>query len=273
MRNPFLRKKETQGRTPSIETSQHITSENITDKLDTTQFYVGYDFRVNDKITLRQPTLEKVVEMGDSAYYQMIHILTSISSDHISELWDSGVDFQKVSDIEFFFYMTRKLDKELSSLLFGDMVDFQCFEPYFRGEEKVLYDSQHDIIIDSKDCSRLSKTLCIWHGIKKEPVTAAGPMALRAMIEIDRQEKAEISKKKNKAPLMPMISSIINHEGFKYNLEDTMKLKIFFFMDCVSRIGLKVSTDRIATGFYTGSIDTKKFQPEKQLNWMRDLYE
>jgi hypothetical protein len=245
----------------------------ITSDIDFAMFYAGYDFQVNKDITMRQPTVGEIVELiGESRYYHMVHSLTSIPSDHISELWDKGIDFQKVNNLTFLYMMTRGLDQKDSSLIFGDNLDFDKFELYTRGKEVVMYDKDSDIVLDTVDCDKISQVVCAWNGIKKEPITAAGPMAFRAMVEIDRQEKLELSTKRHKSSMVPMLSSAVNHEGFKYNLEETLGLKIFFFIDCISRIGVRVSTDRIAFGYYSGSFDTKKFKPEKQLNWMRDLY-
>jgi hypothetical protein len=51
-----------------------------------------------------------------------------------------------------------------------------------------------------------------------------------------------------------------------------MKIPIFRFMDSVKRIALITSVNQLAIGHYTGSFDQQKFRAEKQLNWMRDLY-
>jgi hypothetical protein len=255
------------------ESVQAFPARRITSEIDYAKFYSGYDFKLNDKITIRQPTVGDIVEnLGEFNYYRLIHQLTTIPSDHISELWDQGIDFQTVSNLVFLFMMTRNMDIKDSSFLFGDNVDFRKFELCNSDSGIVLYDNENNIVITESDCEKISKVLCMWNGRKKEPVMAAGPMALRALIELDKQEKEEASKKKPTSSMVPMISSLVNHEGFKYNLEETLSLKIFFFMDCISRIGTKVSTDRLAFGYYSGSFDTKKFKPDKQLNWMRDLY-
>lgn len=245
----------------------------ISSEIDYAKFYSGYDFKLNDKLTIRQPTVGEIIDkIGEFNYNRLIYKLTTIPSDHISELWDQGVDFQKVSNLVFLFMMTRDMDVKDSSLLFGDSVDFKKFELCTDESTIVMIDNENDIIITEDDCARMSKVLCLWNGRTKERVEAAGPMALRALIEIDRQEKEEAPKKTQKSSMVPILSSLVNHEGFKYNLEEALNLKIFFFIDCLSRIGTKVSTDRLAFGYYSGSIDTKKFKPDKQLNWMRDLY-
>jgi hypothetical protein len=246
----------------------------ITDKLDTTKFYAGYDFQVTDQILAHQPTVGEIIDYGETKYYGMVYAMTSIPSDRISELWDMGVDFCKVPEIEFFFSIVKNFEKEDTRILFGDTVDFTKLEIGLIGEGRVLFDESSGVLIDEVAYSRLTSFICKIHSIKKERVSAAGRMALMGLIEVDRQEKAMVEKKEKKPLiLLPLLSSMENSPGFKYRLEEAMDLPIFRFMDSVQRISLITNTNQMAIGHYTGNFDQKKFKPETALNWTRDLYE
>lgn len=80
-------------------------------ELDPLKLYFGEDYKIGN-ITISQPTLGALIEYGEREYYTMIHTLTSIPSDSKSLLWDAGIDYCKISDFEYFIYMTRGLSKD-----------------------------------------------------------------------------------------------------------------------------------------------------------------
>jgi len=264
-----------------------MISDKVTTRIDADQFYFGYDYRINDKLVLHQPTVKEMIDIGISRYYQILHLFTTIPYDHMSELWDNGVDFTKISDMEFFIMMlgnslsnngieSEKQDnihKIGFDLFFGD-IGFNNIELCKREDEFVLFNKNNGVIFDVDAYKKVSQCLCLFHGIKKERFRPAGRRAKQEMINLDRQEKLEKAKQTSaSSSFLPLISSVLNHPGYKYTREETLQLNVFFFMDCVSRIRLKDSVDNLAIGYYTGSLDSKKFKPEKQLNWMKDLYE
>ena len=246
----------------------------VTNDLDITKFYAGYDFRASDQIVIHHPTVGEIIEYGESEYYKMVYSLTAIPSDRISELWEMGIDFTKVSDIEFFLTHAHHIQKKHSLILFGEALDFSKFDIGRLGDELVLYEKDAKVVIDPQTLSRITSFLCQIHRIKKERVEAAGKLAMAGLVDVDRQEKELLkTKASHSLVLLPLISSMENSPGFKYRLTEIMNMPIFHFMDSVQRISLITSVNQIAIGHYTGSFDQKKFKPEKALNWTCDLYE
>lgn len=252
-----------------------MTNRKTSDTLDVTRFYAGYDFAASQDIIIRQPTVGDIVEYGESNYYRLVNSLTAIPSDQISELWDNGINFSEISNLRFFYIMTRAVTMDVSSILFANQVDFSAIELGVIGEEEVLYDRKRNVFISEEIYGRIAAFLCQIHGITKEPELPASRLALMAMVDIDRQEKEMLAieaKGGHKRVLFPLISSMVNSAGYKYTLEETLKLPIFQFMDSVRRISLISSTNQISVGYYTGNFDVKKFKPESALNWNRDMY-
>lgn len=247
-----------------------------TEKYDVARLYFGYDLTISDKIIIHQPTIGEIVEIGEQEYFSMLNMITATPYDYMSELWDTGVDFTKISDIEFFSTMSSHINPKFSFIFFGGTIDISKFQLFKKDGNVVLYDDESGVLIDDETFKKISSSLCMIHGIKKERFYPAGKRAKQEMINADRQEKetkkAQIKSELHHSVLLPLLSSVVNYEGFKYNLDETRNLKIFFFMDCVSRIKLKDIVAGLSVGWYTGSLDAKKFKPEKQLNWMKDLY-
>ena len=78
--------------------------------------YFGDEYKVNDKITIHQPTIGEIIDLNEREYWNLIYSLTAIPSDFKSELDDVGKDYMKVSDIEMFHSITRTLPSEKTQL-------------------------------------------------------------------------------------------------------------------------------------------------------------
>ena len=76
--------------------------------------------------------------------------------------------------------------------------------------------------------------------------------------------------KKSKSMLLPLVSSCINHPGFKYKLNELREIGIVQFMDSVQRLQIYESTVAINSGLYSGMCDLSKVD-KKLFNFMRDI--
>ena len=86
----------------------------------------------------------------------------------------------------------------------------------------------------------------------------------------------EFAKKKGELEhsiLLPLISSMVNHPGFKYKKKELIDVGIVEFMDSVQRLQLYENVTALMSGVYSGMLDTSKMNLSKELNWLRDLSE
>ena len=107
---------------------------------------------------------------------------------------------------------------------------------------------------------------------------AKGKLAKRWIIE-EEKEKLKLENEKNegrkKSILLPMVSGLLNHPGFKYDLDGIKKLGIFAFMDSVRRLQTYEQCIAFMGGMYSGFMDTSKLGQEelnKRVDWLQDIY-
>lgn len=243
----------------------------VINRNDPLSLYFGYDYVINEKIKIHQPTIGEIVEFGEDKYFSITQSLTAIPSDMKSVLWDAGIDYEEVSDFELFIMLSKALTKEDTYLLLGD-IDLSKFEVYQKtdNEELVLYDSDNEITIDRHIYLLMCEHIRKMHGYKKKIEKSANEFTKKILIQEDRDNR-EINKSKNfKSILRPLISSMINSDGFKYNLQQLKDVGLCEFMDSVQRVSVIKHTESLMQGIYSGNIDQSKLK-KSELNWMREL--
>lgn len=240
-------------------------------RLDTLQLFFGDDFRLSDKITIHHPTIGEIVEGGEENYWSAVFGLSAIPSDMISVLWDIGIDWEDCKDLTMFYLMVMQMPPENYRVFFPNL-DFSKFRLLVRDDGIYqMVDSENDIVIDEYTQKLISDFICRLHGIKKTPRFAGNSYTKKILINEDRKDRERAKQKEHQSSMLPLISSMVNSPGFKYDLNQVRDMKIFPFMDSVARIQLKDAVDHVSNGYYSGNIDTSKFDTKK-LDWMRDLY-
>ena len=71
-------------------------------QVDELQVYRGKDFVINEYLSIEQKTLGEIAEFGEKEYFGYVSTFCSTPSDLIVEFEQSGIDFMKISDWEFF---------------------------------------------------------------------------------------------------------------------------------------------------------------------------
>ena len=235
------------------------------------RMYFGDDCIINDKIRIHQPTIGEILEYGEQDYFSMVHMITSISSDFKPELTDMGFDYEKITDIEMFYIATRNFGADQTRILFGG-VDFSKLK-MIEQESGVLllYSEDSGVKIDFHIHAMMMQYLTRLHGIKKKPEFAANQGTKDFLIEDDRQKKRMQAKKPFESILLPLVSAMVNSEGFKYNSKEVRNVGLFEFFDSVQRITTIKSSQALLQGGYSGMADLSKV-PKESFNWLRDLY-
>lgn len=250
---------------PDVDLSNYI-------EVDRLQLYFGDDIVINNNIKLHQPKVGEIVEFGERHFYSVLSALTCIPSDMKSELWDmNGTDWQTVDDFELFIMLTRNLTSEDTKLFLGD-VDLSKMIPCVNKEsnQMCLYDEQTELLIDKAIYLKIVTYIREMFNINPKIEKAKNKRTFNVIIEDDRFRKSLNKKEKYTSNLLPLISSMLNHQGFKYKKEELKDVGIVEFMDSVQRISTIVSTTALLQGMYSGMVDTSKI-PKEQFNWLRDL--
>ena len=240
-------------------------------KKDELKLFFGDNYQISDTLSIRQPRIGDIVEMGEHDYFSLLAALTAIPSDMKSLLWKAGIDWMELSDVQLFFMITRELSKEKTAVFFGDL-DFSEFvpEPSPLGEFS-MRNSRQGVTIDANVHRLILDFLCRSHNIKKKVEKAGNELTKQILI---REEEERLARQQNveeaKSTLIPILSSMVNSSGFKYSLSEVRELTVYQLMDSFHRIQKQEVAKNLAIGYYTGNMDAKKFNTDK-LFWMGDL--
>lgn len=240
-------------------------------EIDELQMYFGEPFYINDKIVLYIPTIGDIVEFGERKYYGMIYTLTCIPSDMKSQLFDMGIDYEKISDFELFVMLTRNLTPDLTRLVLGDL-DLSKFNLYSNKEndELVLYNEETDVVIDKLIYMKIVEYLRKVHNIKPKVEKAKNKTTKKILIQLDRDKIKKAQKEPYKSQLKELISAMMRYPGFKYKSNELKQCGLYEFMDTAQGAQIYVSSTALLQGSYSGMIDCSKVN-KNEFNWMRSL--
>ena len=243
-------------------------------EFDDMQMYFCDDYKITDDIVLKSPTIGDIIEFGEKKYYSIVYSLTCIPSDMKSQLFDKGIDWNKIEDFNLFILLTRGMTAEDTKLTF-DNLDLSSFEiaQNTKTGEAYLYKTKEDgteIVIDSLVYEQIVGYLRKLHGIVPKKERAFDKYTKEILIDEDRH-KIELNKKKPyKSQLMGLISAMSRFPGFPYKRGELKECGLYEFMDRVHGAQIFISTTALLGGMYSGMIDTSKIN-KNEFNWMRSL--
>ena len=239
--------------------------------VDPLKLYFGDPYVINQYITIYQPTIGDIIEYGEREYFSMINTITAIPSEMKSSLWDSGIDWNKITDFQLFLLISQSLSQKQTKIILGD-IDLQRMKPVenLQNGEPVLKDSVTGAIIDELAYKTISAYLCKLHNITKKVEKAGNKFTKQVLIDEDRQKREYAAKQPYKSFLMPLVSSIKVRQS--YTRDYIRNMGLYEFFDDVNRSQIIVNTDALLSGSYSGMVDTSKIK-KSQFNWMRETNE
>ena len=261
---------------------------------DELKMYFGDDYWVTDKICITQPTIGDILEFGDTKFYSILNLFCSNPTSLRLQLWRMGIDWNKISDFELFSQIiVHNFTPKDTYLLFGNL-NFSWFEyvhdnkkdcnlliyiPRNENGEMISVDYNDAIVIDEFIYTKIVKYLCLMFNLHFKIELAKNKATKEAMIWEDEMNlNAENEKRKkmecSKSFLLPLISAMVNHPGFKYKTNELKEIGIVQFMDSVKRLQIYENSTALLKGMYSGFIDISKDKNlQKQINWLKDLNE
>lgn len=248
-------------------------------KYDILKMYFMEDYSPCEGIVIHEPTIGDIIRYGELDFWVMVQCFCANTTSRRLELWENGIDWNKISDFELFIMTVLGLPKERTKLIFGDL-DFTKFKPIKNKEDKyvLIYMPDPTIQVDEEIYNRIAGYMRAMFDIHPKVEKAKGKLTKEAIIEeerIDLQIAMRKAKKEswNKSTLFPLISAYLNHPGTKYKRDELKEVGIVEFMDGVKRLQIYESTTSLMTGMYMGMLDTKNMDLAKELNWARNLYD
>ena len=237
---------------------------------DETALFFEDKYKVNDYITIHQPTVGEIIKYGVSSYYRMVNKLCATTTDMKLLLWEMGKNWNDVSDFTLFSLLSKGLSKKETSILFGEL-DFEKYEPIFNEEtgEMVLYNQLDNTYIDELIYEKFIGYIRKIHGIVPNRMKVRGKLAVEAVIERDKL-KAKDENKSSSSSLKNLVSAMLAYPGFKYKSNELGECKIYEFMDTVVRSQIFISTLAVLIGANSGMVDGTKID-KSRLDWTRDV--
>ena len=272
--------------------------------VDDLKIYRGNDIRITDKIIVTQPTIDQIIEFGESRYFNTIHCLTGVGADFKWQLWDYfGTDYTTIDDYDLFkkiiwYTLSSKkhiynelknnpekyeeqirgmTDDDWNELLFNPVslilkdIDFADFEEYEsdKNQETILYDKEHDITIDRFVYARIVDAVRKIHGYKRNNEIPANEITKMDLIDDARDEFMMASKKPYKSVLKPLISALAVKTG-QLGSESIWNTKINMFFDAIKRINKIQDAELLLQGAYSG-FGSLKGVDKTRLDWAGEI--
>jgi len=255
---------------------------------DELEAYFGEDYCVTDKIKIYQPTIIDLVKFGDARFYhEVISRICGNSTTFRLQLWKAGIDWNDLSDFMCFSLMIKQLTPDETRLLFGDL-NLSWFEMFHDNEKdcdvlvyiprdeygnyiQVNYDDA--IIIDEFVYAKIVGYIRYMFNYYPKIEKAKNKATKEAIIwedEMKLENQMKSNEPTNKSVLLPLISAMLNHPGFKYKKNELKEVGIIEFMDSVNRLQVYESSIALMHGMYSGMIDTSKID-NKNFDFTREL--
>lgn len=237
--------------------------------VDPLQLYMGYDYTINDKIRILQPTMRDITNMGEQDYFMMVHTLCATPTDMKVKLWDIGIDWNEIEDFDLFIMLSRSMTKDQTSILLGD-IDLSQMKLYKSMENGnlVLADPESKIKIDKLIYQRIVTYIRKMHNITPTVKHAKNKFTKEAMIEYDRQQMAANAMKEYKSFFVPVISALQCRMG--WTKEYILNMGVVEYFEVVARMQMINNADHLLSGVYAGTVDIKKIN-KQDLNWLKEI--
>lgn len=247
-------------------------------EIDALKLYFGEPFviqnDIHNDIIINQPTIGDIIKNGEKQIYSTVNTLIANPTMYRMQLWDLGVDWNKVSDFSLFCMLAPSIDSESTKLLFGDL-NFQLFQlqqtqTEDEGVSYYLFNEEQNVEIDETAYLQMASYLRAMFNTYPKVEKARGKSTKEWMIEEDRMSFEQHKNDVYKSTLLPLISTCLNHPGFKYKKNELREVGIVEFMDSVQRLQVYESSTALLKGIYSGFVDASKID-KNELNFMREI--
>lgn len=227
---------------------------------DRLKMYFGEDYEIVKGIVISQPTIKNILDIGEENFYHSLSPFLYNSTTIRLFLWENQIDWNTVKDIEVFSYLIPTVKKEPLKLLFKN-INFEDFRLARDKTILALYSKSQNILLNENDYLIIAEYIREMMNMHPKVEKAKGKTAKNWIIQEDKMNLQQ-RKAENTSTLLSLISSCINHPGFKYNLQELKDVGIYQFMDSVKRIQKYETSTAALKGMYSGFVDVKSLDKE-----------
>lgn len=251
---------------------------------DKLKMYFGEDYTING-ITISIPTIGDILNIGETNFYRALSPFLNNSTSIRVLLYDAfKKDWNKTKDIEVFYILYQLLRNSNNETAFeplklifkeNDFNDFQLIHmARNRNDEEcdalALYSEFQDILLFENEYLEIAEYIRTMMNVHPKVEKAKGKTAKHWILQEDKMKAAQDKDKESDSTLLPLVSSCVNHPGFKYKLEELKEVNICQFMDSVNRIQKYEQGTAALKGLYSGMISAKDI-PQDLINFMGEI--
>lgn len=234
---------------------------------DDSYLLLGKSFNIDENIIVNNPKLHEIFDLGEEKYNTVLSPFISKPSDYKIQLFDAGIDFEEISEFDFFYLLVKNIAQEDSKILFGD-IDFSKMGLYIctdTQEKMIGYDNTY---IDELAYSIMSDFIRKINGIPiKKPEKYANAEAKKYIMDMERSKLKYAKREKFKSSLIPIVSGLVNSPECSYTYESIMDLTISQLYDALSRVMKIKNYNSVIQGLYAGTISSKEIN-QNEINWL-----
>lgn len=232
------------------------------------EIIINIENKPDKNIVLYQPSIDKICDFGEESFTNTFRHLCIIPSDIKSVLWDSGIDYMKISDFELFIMVSRGISNKDTSLILGD-INLSEMIPMKKSEndEIVLYNQQEDYYIDEKIYEEMISYIRAMFGFVPKVEKAGNKFTKKILIDEDRDKRKNIKETEFQSIIVPQIITLVNTEELNYNYKTIFNLTLYQLNKSLWQVYKKKEKCALLQGRMSGFIDTSKIKP-KDLQWM-----
>lgn len=252
-------------------------------EVDKLKLLRGKPIKFSDLLTIYQPTLGQIEEVGEQRFFNTLWIMCSCAWDMPSTFADAGIDFMSVSDWEFFMQTVRGFNIEDTRLVFGDL-DFSKLSPmsYQKSED----DTEPQIVLGNTEPMTIN-------GIEYQPAQyiftedmykemipfvremigfqhkgrkAANKATAQILIMDDRKQRNRHKNDVYESMFHNGIITLVNTEEFPYTYETVFDITMYQFTKSLIQIQGKKQACALLQGSMSGFVDTSKI-PSNSFQW------
>ena len=232
----------------------------------------GDTYKINQVISIRQPTFEELKKYDDVKYLNMVKTLCSTPSDCMALLDDIGLDFEQISDFDLFAMLSQSFTVDDTRILFGDDLDFSQLKLKYDDEiqENVLYGITSEgkfIKIDSYTYMLIVDFLRDCHGLTPNRTEAGNEFTKQWMIQDQRDEIERNKNIKQKSFFKDIIPKMVCTAGFPYDYKTVQDITVAQMITSMKSVLHEKSFTHLMNGIYNGTVDSSKLTSDEK-RWL-----
>jgi hypothetical protein len=238
--------------------------------IDDLSLLKGLGFKLNDKITLKHPTLNDIIEFGEENYFRIVHLFCTQPHDAMVFLDDIGVDYEQIDAYDLFIMMFQSYNYSNELKWFMGIDDFLLCQNN-QNQMLCLYNKQNDFVLDKLSYHQIADYIRKINFINPQyKFNPANSITKKKIIEQERKKLKRQKNKEFKSVFKNQVSALVWGNTSGVNYTNVWDLYVYQINDGLMRLNKIKNYDKVMNGYYFGTVDLKQLNKE-EIDWLSDI--